>query len=128
PSALAGRVAGRRPGRAPGLVRDRPSADARPDAAAAPGQCGFRRGPDAGGSGRDAHRLAGHRPGLSVALSARRPVRGSEPGLSRMRAVEPSPGVAGLEWGDPSRPVDLVFLHANGFNARTMRTLLAPMG
>lgn len=33
-----------------------------------------------------------------------------------------------LDWGDPSRPVDLVFLHATGFNARTYRTLLKPLG
>lgn len=32
-----------------------------------------------------------------------------------------------LEWGDPGRPVDLVFAHANGFNALTYRTLLAPL-
>lgn len=33
-----------------------------------------------------------------------------------------------LDWGDPARPVDLVFLHANGFNAHTYRTLLEPLG
>lgn len=32
-----------------------------------------------------------------------------------------------LEFGDPDRPVDLVFVHANGFNALTYRTLLAPL-
>ena len=32
-----------------------------------------------------------------------------------------------LEWGDPARPVDLVFAHANGFNALTCRHLLAPL-
>ena len=31
-----------------------------------------------------------------------------------------------LDFGDPNRPVDLVFVHANGFNALTYRTLLAP--
>lgn len=35
--------------------------------------------------------------------------------------------MAVLEWGDPDRPVDLVFAHANGFNALTYRTLLAPL-
>ena len=35
--------------------------------------------------------------------------------------------MAVLEWGDPGRPVDLVFAHANGFNALTYRTLLAPL-
>lgn len=37
-------------------------------------------------------------------------------------------GMGRLDWGDPSRPVDLVFLHATGFNARTYRTLLEPLG
>ena len=32
-----------------------------------------------------------------------------------------------LDFGDEKRPVDLVFVHANGFNARTYRTLLAPL-
>lgn len=35
--------------------------------------------------------------------------------------------MAVLELGDPGRPVDLVFAHANGFNAATCRTLLAPL-
>lgn len=39
-----------------------------------------------------------------------------------------SGGMGRLDWGDPDRPVDLVFLHATGFNARTYRTLLAPLG
>lgn len=33
-----------------------------------------------------------------------------------------------LEFGDPSRPVDLVFAHANGFNAYTYKRLLQPLG
>jgi pimeloyl-ACP methyl ester carboxylesterase len=32
-----------------------------------------------------------------------------------------------LDFGDPKRPVDLIFVHANGFNAMTYRTLLAPL-
>jgi pimeloyl-ACP methyl ester carboxylesterase len=32
-----------------------------------------------------------------------------------------------LDFGDPGRPVDLVFSHANGFNAATYRTLLSPL-
>lgn len=35
--------------------------------------------------------------------------------------------MAVLEFGDPKRPVDLIFVHANGFNAVTYRTLLAPL-
>ena len=42
-----------------------------------------------------------------------------------------SPSGAGemsvLDFGDPKRPVDLVFVHANGFNAMTYRSLLAPL-
>lgn len=32
-----------------------------------------------------------------------------------------------LDFGDPDRPVDLLFVHANGFNALTYRALLAPL-
>jgi pimeloyl-ACP methyl ester carboxylesterase len=32
-----------------------------------------------------------------------------------------------LDFGDARRPVDVVFLHANGFNAMTYRSLLAPL-
>ncbi len=32
-----------------------------------------------------------------------------------------------LDFGDTKRPVDIVFVHANGFNALTYRTLLAPL-
>lgn len=32
-----------------------------------------------------------------------------------------------LDFGDPKRPVDLIFCHANGFNAATYRSLLAPL-
>ena len=35
--------------------------------------------------------------------------------------------MARLDWGDPERPVDLVFLHATGFNALTYRSLLEPL-
>ncbi len=35
--------------------------------------------------------------------------------------------VAALEFGPPDRPVDLVFSHANGFNARTYRSILGPL-
>jgi pimeloyl-ACP methyl ester carboxylesterase len=36
--------------------------------------------------------------------------------------------IAGLAFGDPRRPVDVVFVHANGFNAMTYRSVLAPLG
>jgi len=35
--------------------------------------------------------------------------------------------MAALEFGPAERPVDIVFCHANGFNARTYRTILAPL-
>ncbi len=42
--------------------------------------------------------------------------------------AQDGPGrLAALEFGDPSRPLDVLFLHANGFNASTYRTALAPL-
>ncbi len=38
-----------------------------------------------------------------------------------------SGALAFLDFGSPYRPVDLVFLHANGFNAGTYRSILAPL-
>ena len=35
--------------------------------------------------------------------------------------------MAVLDFGPPDRPVDVVFSHANGFNARTYRSILAPL-
>ncbi|RZJ17961.1 MAG: alpha/beta hydrolase [Brevundimonas sp.] len=35
--------------------------------------------------------------------------------------------MAVMDFGDASRPVDLVFVHANGFNAATYRSLLQPL-
>jgi pimeloyl-ACP methyl ester carboxylesterase len=35
--------------------------------------------------------------------------------------------MAFLDFGDPRRPVDAVFAHANGFNARTYRQVLGPL-
>ncbi len=32
-----------------------------------------------------------------------------------------------LEFGDAGTPIDLVFLHANGFNALTYRMMLEPL-
>jgi pimeloyl-ACP methyl ester carboxylesterase len=49
----------------------------------------------------------------------------------RTLAINPSHGpaeLAAIEFGDPARPVDVVFLHANGFNAMTYRSVLAPLG
>lgn len=35
--------------------------------------------------------------------------------------------MAALEFGDAGRPIDVIFLHANGFNAATYRSILAPL-
>ncbi len=35
--------------------------------------------------------------------------------------------MAVMDFGDPSRPVDMIFVHANGFNACTYRSLLQPL-
>lgn len=50
--------------------------------------------------------------------------------LPRSRTFQlPSRGgaMAALEFGPKTRPIDIVFSHANGFNARTYRTILAPL-
>ncbi|WP_309645125.1 alpha/beta hydrolase [Phenylobacterium sp.] len=36
--------------------------------------------------------------------------------------------MAGFEIGPSDRPIDIVFVHANGFNAATYRSILAPLG
>lgn len=36
--------------------------------------------------------------------------------------------MAGIEFGDPIKPFTAVWLHANGFNAMTYQSLLAPLG
>ena len=45
------------------------------------------------------------------------------------RVALPSRGgeMALLDFGPAERPVDMVFSHANGFNARTYRSILAPL-
>lgn len=48
------------------------------------------------------------------------------PARRRMIAV-PDGEIAALEFGPADRPLDVVFLHANGFNASTYRTILAPL-
>lgn len=39
----------------------------------------------------------------------------------------PQGDMAGLAWGDPARPPDVLWLHANGFNAATYRQVLSPL-
>ena len=46
----------------------------------------------------------------------------------RRRTVRLADGeMSVLEFGDPGRPVDVVWLHANGFHAQTYRSLLQPL-
>jgi len=49
----------------------------------------------------------------------------------RTFAIETPSGrgeIAAIAFGDAARPVDVVFVHANGFNAMTYRGVLAPLG
>lgn len=52
------------------------------------------------------------------------------PAFRRLRFRLPSRGgeMAALEFGPTDRPVDVVFVHANGFNAMTYAPVLAPLG
>ncbi|HVN02739.1 MAG TPA: alpha/beta hydrolase [Caulobacteraceae bacterium] len=53
-----------------------------------------------------------------------------EPRTCRI-ALPPAAGpgeVAYFDYGPDNRPPDVVFLHANGFNARAYRTILSPLG
>jgi len=48
----------------------------------------------------------------------------------RTISLDPSRGpglMSVLDFGDPSRPIDVVFFHANGFNALTYRSVLGPL-
>ena len=50
-----------------------------------------------------------------------------EPRLRRVALPARRGEMALLDFGPPERPVDVIFSHANGFNARTYRTILAPL-
>ncbi len=56
----------------------------------------------------------------AVAYEPRRPTL-------RLETVAGAGEFAYLDFGPTERPVDAVFLHANGFNARTYRTILGPL-
>ena len=46
----------------------------------------------------------------------------------RLALAGRGPGeMAFIDMGDPDRPVDLIFAHANGFNARTYSSILSPL-
>lgn len=59
------------------------------------------------------------------------PAPGAGPAFRRRRIAIKSPAgdgiMAAIEMGPEDRPVDLVFCHANGFNALTYRHLLGPV-
>lgn len=48
-------------------------------------------------------------------------------GPRRRTIVLPDGEMSALEFGDAARPVDVVFVHANGFNAQTYRHALSPL-
>lgn len=50
----------------------------------------------------------------------------NEPRVARVR-MEPAGDFTYLDFGPARRPPDVVFLHANGFNARAYRAILAPL-
>ena len=67
-----------------------------------------------------------------MTLDADLPARAATPDEPRRRTLTINPPhgpaeLAAIEFGDPSRPIDVVFLHANGFNALTYRSVLAPL-
>ncbi|HET6971267.1 MAG TPA: alpha/beta hydrolase [Phenylobacterium sp.] len=51
-----------------------------------------------------------------------------EPQARRVELPDRDGAMAALDFGPDDRPVDIVFSHANGFNARTYRSILAPLG
>lgn len=48
--------------------------------------------------------------------------------MRRFRVAIRDGEVAGIAFGDPVRPLQVLFLHANGFNAITYQSLLDPLG
>jgi pimeloyl-ACP methyl ester carboxylesterase len=50
-----------------------------------------------------------------------------EPRARRVSLADRGGEMAFLDFGPAERPVDVVFSHANGFNARTYRSILAPL-
>ncbi len=48
--------------------------------------------------------------------------------MRRFRVQLKDGEVAGIAFGDPVRPVEVMFLHATGFNAVTYQSILAPLG
>jgi pimeloyl-ACP methyl ester carboxylesterase len=47
--------------------------------------------------------------------------------MRRQQIAIPAGTVAAVEFGPPSRPIDILFLHANGFNALTYRDIFAEL-
>jgi pimeloyl-ACP methyl ester carboxylesterase len=55
-------------------------------------------------------------------------VAAAQPRVRRIALPGRAGDTQGLEFGPQDRPIDIVFSHANGFNARTYRTILSPLG
>lgn len=53
--------------------------------------------------------------------------RPPEPGERLVELAGRGGAMGALDFGDPKRQVDVVFSHANGFNARTYRSILLPV-
>lgn len=72
----------------------------------------------------------GHAPLDSESVSDVPVVAETKPAEDFRRVTFDVPGgsMAGISFGDSSRPADIVFLHATGLNARAYRALLSPLG
>ncbi|HEX5379705.1 MAG TPA: alpha/beta hydrolase [Phenylobacterium sp.] len=54
-------------------------------------------------------------------------VADAQPRIRRIPLPDRGGETSALEFGPQDQPIDIVFAHANGFNARTYRTILAPL-
>ena len=48
--------------------------------------------------------------------------------MRRFRVELKDGEASGIAFGDPVRPIDVLFLHATGFNAITYQSILEPLG
>lgn len=54
-------------------------------------------------------------------------MQAEQPSYRRRRIAVPGGAMAGIEMGPEDRPLDILFLHANGFNALTYRSILGSL-
>ncbi len=52
---------------------------------------------------------------------------GLRPRMIKIHKTAEAGEMAALDMGDPQRPLDIIFVHANGFNAQTYVSILAPL-